>query len=410
MQPVARALAAAALLFATAPAPAQARAAVPAGGVDPYTRGDAALMAKAGYVSFGPFPFGHRCTSDEVGALLVDEQLLWVETAHFRIGCSLPDLPLSGDKDREQMAKLGEELQRLALRLPGIRGKTAGLDPWLRLHLTAQRAEDVYRDVQQVLGCSDADFPAAPGDDPRQPSTYRGRGPFLGNPEKFTVLLVQRSVSLQRFTAAYHGLGTSRATVHHDHEFGSAFVGLAVESDGGRLRHDLALRKQLTFHVAQNLYNSFRSYRHNLPAWLINGLCQHHARRVTTRFPVFDLRSTADPDGKQYATWDKRATLLMRERRFEPLGTFCLRMDVHGFHLDDHLQSFALVGWLLAEHPTGLREFLQRMKDPFPDLHRFPTPEELAARQHQAMLHCFGCDAAQLDERWRSGQPMLNRR
>src|SRR5262245_25935574 len=67
--------------------------------VDPYTEADPAAMAKAGYVAFAPFAFGDGYDTRDVMALLGDEQLLWVETAHFKIGCALTALPLRGEAD-----------------------------------------------------------------------------------------------------------------------------------------------------------------------------------------------------------------------------------------------------------------------------------------------------------------------
>ena len=81
-------LAAATVLLA--PLHAQRKERVPKWKIDPYTKNDPKLMAKLGYVSYGPFPFGMRgsnhVTSDEISKHLGYVNLLWVETAHFRIG------------------------------------------------------------------------------------------------------------------------------------------------------------------------------------------------------------------------------------------------------------------------------------------------------------------------------------
>lgn len=373
--------------------------------IDPYTQDQDEALVAAGYVSFGPFPFGTNHGSDDIAALLPDEPLLWIETGHFRIGCALPALPLASAKDKEWQGKVREELLRLARRLPNVNPQAATLDPWLRAHLVAQRAEEVYDDVLQQLGCDDTDFPAAPGDSPRSGVAYRGLGPFLGLPQKYTILLLQRSASLQRYTAAYQSWSTASPVRHHDHKFGMAFFGACEQSDGGLLRHDLALRTHLAFHVAHNLYTGFRSYGHNLPAWVTNGLAWRHARRVSARFPIFDLRTADDPDGKRYATWAKRGAALLHERRFEPLARFLERMDVGTFTMDDHLQSWALVDWLLAQHPGAFVEYLRRMKDPFHERLRFPTDDELLARQRTVVRRSFGVDAAGLEELWRR-QPL----
>ena len=52
--------------------------------VDPYTKGDAAAMEKAGYQSFGPFLFAECIKTQDIEAALGNVQLLWVETEHFK--------------------------------------------------------------------------------------------------------------------------------------------------------------------------------------------------------------------------------------------------------------------------------------------------------------------------------------
>jgi hypothetical protein len=369
--------------------------------VDPYTTGDAAVMAKAGYVSFGPFEFGTNHTSDDVAALLPTEPLLWIETAHFRIGCALPALPITGSKDREWVTKVRQELQQLSLRIPNLRPDTARLDPWLRVHLIAHRVETLYTTVQASLDCSDTDFPKSPGDDARQPDTFRGIGPFLGMPQKFTILLLQRSASLQRYTSAYHGWGTDKPSLHNDHRFGSLFFGACEESQGGVLGGDLAMGTFLAYYTTHNLYQGYRAYGHNLPAWLITGLAHQKARQVSVRFPIYDLRDGNNQDGRHYPQWDKRWPTMLRTKKFEPLNTFVERLDVDQFAMDEHLQSWALVDWLMTQHPRETMRFLHRMKDPFHERLRFPTNEELLRRQRLAMQEAFGTDAMGLEGQWR---------
>ncbi len=388
------------LATACAQKAAPARAGSPQG-PDPYTAGDEAALGKAGYVSFGPFEFGTNHTTTDVEALLPNEPLVWIETAHFRIGSALPALSITSSKDREWVTKVREELMQVALRLPSVNPNTSRLDPWLRAHLIAHRAEALYTQVQASLGCSDADFPAAPGDDARKPEPFRGIGPYLGVPQKFTILLLQNSASLVRYTAAYHGWGNDKPALHHDARFGTLLFGACEESQNGVLRSDLAVRTFLAYYVTHNLYQAYRSYGHNLPAWLITGLAHRSARQCSTRFPIYDLRTGNNEDGGHYPQWDKRWQLMLRNRKFEPLTTFTERIDVDQFAMEEHLQCWSLLDWLMTQHPRQTMQFLHRMKDPFHERLRFPTNDELLERQRLAMKEAFGTDAAGLEEQWR---------
>lgn len=200
----------------------QAPPSVPA--TDPYTGGELEAMTRAGYVSFGPFAFGKNHDNEDIQKLLPAESLVWIETAHFRIGASLS--PCKVDKaagDKEWLGSLTIELQRLGQRIPGVNGDVKVLDPWLRAHLIAQRAEETYAEVSGVLGVTDASFPDVPGD-PLQPREFMGLGPYLGQRQKFTILLVRQSASLSRYSAAHHGWATSQPSQHHDHTFGQRLL------------------------------------------------------------------------------------------------------------------------------------------------------------------------------------------
>jgi hypothetical protein len=111
--------------------------------LDPYTKGDPAAMAKLGYVSFGPFPFGNIADkptdSAKIDATLEFIQIRWVETKHFRIGLNLPEWPVPVDP--ETRGKIRRELEELQKVLPSVNPKIRILDPWLRVHLTAMRLE-----------------------------------------------------------------------------------------------------------------------------------------------------------------------------------------------------------------------------------------------------------------------------
>jgi hypothetical protein len=118
---------------------------------DPYSRGEPAALARVGYTRLGSMPFGTGHNSRDIEALLPGEQLLWIKTAHFRIGCALPPADLGVDLRRRN---LQAELVELAGLLPRVDAKARRLDRWLRVHLVAWRAERLYAAVQGLPGCT----------------------------------------------------------------------------------------------------------------------------------------------------------------------------------------------------------------------------------------------------------------
>lgn len=130
------------------------------------------------------------------------------------------------------------------------------------------------------------------------------------------------------------------------------------------------------------------------------GLAQWHARRITTRLPVYDLEP-GEQGRKRHEQWSRRWLPMLRARSFEPLPQLFTRMDVSLCNMDQHLQCWALCDHLLAAHRPEFVAFLNRMKDPFHGRIRFPTSEELQVRQRESLQAAFGCDAVTLEENWR---------
>lgn len=380
----------AALFTALVAAPAVAQ--TPA---DPYTRGEPAALARVGYERLGAMPFGTGHSSRDIDALLPGEQLLWIETAHFRIGCALPPTDVGADPWRRNVQA---ELAGLASLLPRVDAKTRTLDRWLRAHLVARRAERLYADVQKTLGCTDADF-AVRADDEALPF---GEGPYLGQREKFTVLLLERAASMADYTAAYHGQATTGPKRYFDLPFGTVFFGAAASADDALLGADETIAVLAAYHIAHNLYTSYLGSRHALPAWLGDGLAHVHARAVSARVPVF--ATTADAKAPvPYTEWAQRWPGWLRAGHFEALPTFCARTEEEDSACF-HLQSWALAEWLVAERPKELAAFLRRLKAPFDVGARFPSGTELAGRQAEALRAAFGVDAEGLEKAWRKSR------
>src|SRR5260221_3805982 len=108
---------------------------------DPYTRGAKEELARAGYASLGPFHWADGIETQDIEETFGGLRVLWVETAHFKLGSTLPTYECPPD-DLEK-TRLKDELARLGKRLPRARREAAKLDPWLRLHLYAQPLDEL---------------------------------------------------------------------------------------------------------------------------------------------------------------------------------------------------------------------------------------------------------------------------
>jgi hypothetical protein len=370
---------------------------------DPYTAGDDGALARAGYVSLGPVPISANHSSDDLRLLLPDEPLRWVETAHFRIGCALGGADVAGAP--AFVAQLRGELADLQRLLPGVPQKAKVLDGWLRTHLLALRAERLYAAALSTMGCEQTLFEGARGD--AAGSTFVGVGPHLGMREKFTVLVFARTASLARYTAAYHGAATTAAARRHDGAFGAMVFAVAAEGGNDLGRDEEAMAATFAYHVAHNLYVGFRSFGHLLPAWVPEGLALRHARQVSERVAVIDVQS--DADRAAYRQWTARLANARKKWPFGPTDALLQHVDGASLTPDERLQAFALVDWLACAHRERFAAFVQRLKDPFHERLRFPTVDELMARQDDALRAAFDGDAALLTACWRATLPSKRR-
>lgn len=373
-------------------------------GPDPYTKNQPDLLAKAGYENLGPFAFGTGQTSGGIEELLGTEPLMWVETKHFRIGCSLPSMKVKGREPwrRDWQKQIAAEIKELRTVMPGIKKKPKQLDPWLRTHLYALRLEKIYRDVSGVLGVDDSWFPTRRRE-AISPKEYRGKGPFFGMTEKFTVLILRTGASHARYTRAYHGLEMAEPIRIHDAKHGSLYWGCSAENANGLFHIDHALHANLAFNIAHNLYSSFRGFGHDMPAWVVTGLGHWHARRVTPRFPTYDRKDERDREERSaFWEWDTRVHGLVKNKVFEAVAPFIDRLDAGKFGVEQHMQSWALVDFLLVHKKPQMCTFLHTMKDPFHGRRRMPTEEELLVRQREALIQAFDCDVSAIEVAWRS--------
>ncbi len=354
--------------------------------VDPYTRGEVEAVRRAGYVSQGPFPWG-----DDHDTRRIEEALgfapLWIETAHFRLGTTLAEYTLPGDK--LEKAKVRGELERLAEHLDGIQPKARRLDPWLRAHLFAQRLEELYAAFLDGFGLEESDFENTKRGVLTDP--YMGQGPFLGQPEKFTVLLFEKPSSLARYTQTFLGLPGRTATRAHLLESGSLFFGTCQEYMRD-FETDSALHAFVVFGVSWNLVSGFRYYGHEPPFWWAEGLAHWFSRRIDARWNVY-----ADPRARDDDAWKWRPKIRARvKNEFFPSWDEMLDWK----NLEDsgsagHLILWSRADFLMQRAVEQRRAFLMGINDPFDG-----TPEEFKQRQLRLFLDAFGASSDDLEADW----------
>ncbi|MBM3963368.1 MAG: hypothetical protein FJ306_15955, partial [Planctomycetes bacterium] len=260
------------------PAPKDDDEIVKLGRVDPYTGGDAAAMAQAGVVAYGPFAWADHVTTAEVDRVLGEKRFLWLETAHFRIGSSMPSIGWPEDNDARK--QLQEEIKALRKKLPKVPERPKKLDPWLRLHLAAHRCEKGYAEYQQLVGVTDADF-ARNGSQPPH-------GAFLGLPGKFLLLQCQKKSDMARYVDRFCGAKEDTSTrQYHAQTFQMVH---AMSAEGLEGFDESGLHGHMVYALWHNLLNGHNGFAFPLPAWLAEGVAHWHARKVKSVFLNVQIR------------------------------------------------------------------------------------------------------------------------
>ncbi len=370
--------------------------------VDPYTRGKSDLVDRAGYVSMGPFQIAESLDTPEVEEVLGGLHVLWVETAHFRLG-SLLQSYRRGTDDLEEK-KLAGELARLAKSLPRVRKDVRELDPWLRMHLYAQRLEEQYAEFQRLAGVKDADFaPSSSAPPSSAPSGERrdmGPGPYLGNERKFVVLLTERSSQLQRFARRW--IGPEESSWYRARLPGGAwFFGAPAEVTqkmGTTL--DSALHALVASGLTYELCDGLRGSQRIQPLWLKHGLGLDFGRAAEPRWCVHVPRESTEPDDKTWQ-WEPRLNALVANDFVAPWHEMLEWKDGRKLEARDHMTAWSRVAWLEETDPKAFTALILAMSAPPSVPAGDPAPGEAKPGAKSPLEAAYGKTPEQLDEAWR---------
>jgi hypothetical protein len=360
----------------------------------PYCGDDPAVMAAAGVVSHGPLPIGAPTEDGRPGSAWIVERLpaaqwTFLETQHLRWASALGEERVT-QKDRERVEA---ELARLRAVLPTVPEKVRKLDPWLRLHLLAMRGEELYARFQALLGVSDGDFPAR-----RQPEgPFMGDGPYLGEREKFEVVIHARRNTHQELTASFCGVRVTDSLRWHLNPPHKLIVSIPAEDS------DLAHDRGLFPHVAHNLSHLFLcAYKHfsyDPPIWLDEGLAHAIEKEIDPESTTTDGEEGAMRDTKGPSDWWEAARKLAASGK---AATFAQLLHARSFgelDMDAQVVAWSIVRFLMDAHPEAFAAFLGGVKGQL-DSQGYPDGSDLPGLQRRLLKDLLGWTPADLDAAW----------
>jgi hypothetical protein len=353
--------------------------------VDPYTGGDLTVLVAGGCVGYGPFAWADGKRTEDIDRVLGQGRVLWLETEHFRIGCNLRSAGLPAEPDPRNA--LLDECRALHKRLPKIQERPKRLDPWLRAHLYAERAEAIYREFEAMLGDHV---------DPRSTQLAPPGGKYLGLPDKFLLLLFQKKSDLARYLDRFCGVQGDRS---YGHYFAQTFqMVFALSAEGLEVPDDAALHSHFVYGLVGSLVTGYRGFTYLLPPWITEGLAHCFSRRVDTTFINITIGDADGVAAKDQHEWERKVRARVQHAQTTvPLDTMLgwQKVDDMGYH--GHLQAWSRVSFLMSVAPAKVGELLYRLKSRPPGT----GAAELREVTVTALQEVFGLDAAAFDAQWR---------
>lgn len=360
------------------------------GPIDPYTKRDPGLMAAAAVVGYGPFAWADFFSTTDVDQALGEGRVLWLETPHFKLGTSLRSVDWPASSEAKKL--LQEEIKLLRQKLPRIAAKPKRLDPWLLLHLYAQRCEKAYAEFQQLIGATDADFPAK-GKLPRE-------GAFLGQPEKFLVLLLQKRSDMARYMDRFCGRKDDRSARHYHAKSYQMLFCLAADALEGF--DESGVHSHVIDGVWHNLMSGYQGNDFPLPLWFTEGLAHYHSRMVPTEALSVMVKDDEAVDQVQQNNWPVRVRRRVQHLDycipFEKLAAISDWADC-GYNV--HTQSWSRLDYLMHLDPEKVGVMLSRMKSVQPINDWEAQGAQIRVMAQKLLAELYEMDAATFDARWR---------
>jgi hypothetical protein len=348
-------------------------------------------MQAAGVLSHGPIPISSQ-GSAALAATLPSAEWIFLETAHLRWASALgPETVELAEKKRVRA-----ELARLKKLLPSVPSDVRKLDPWLRLHLHAMKGEELYARFQSLLQVTDADFPPA-SDEPRDiAKPFMGAGPFLGEKDKFEVVLHPSRALHRTFTTDLCGVSVTDSFRWHFKAEHKLLVSIPAEDS------DLRKDRWLFPHVAHNLSHAFLcAYKHfsyDPPIWIDEGLAHAIEREIDPESVTSDGTEGAARERHFPSDWDAAVARLVARKKAATLAELLHAKEFGELDADAHLVAWSKVRFLVEEHPAKLAAILGGVKGQLDEAGR-PTGRDLTDLQRRLFREA-GWTPAAFDEEW----------
>ncbi len=388
-----RGLAGALALLALLASPAASRQAANDPAECPYCGGDPARLQAAGLVSHGGFGFA-RIDTARTDALLPDLDIYWLESKHFEIGLGIGPSKV-GTKEKK---KVRAELTRLAEVLPAVKPRAKVLDPWLRVHLYAQRLEDTYAEMLRILQVEEDVFPDGTGTW-LLGTPYWGEGPHLGQKGKYEVLLVPSADDQVTFLRDQFGLSVRHTQKWNIKESDSLSVVINLTEDD--IHGDEHIHNHTVFNVVHNLVDGFKHYSYDTPLYLKEGLAHWFERELNPDFNSFSFSEGGIAKKVTKGDWDTAVAKLVQRDEAPRLAELVNLDGFAEYEPRHHLACWSITAFFLERYPDAYAQLTQALHGR-KAANGDSDGSDMRDAHRSAIKAAFGKSYAQIDAEWRA--------
>ncbi len=381
---------------------------------------DPKIMAAAGIVNHGPFPF-FNSDSEDVQTHLGAKTMLWLESTHFRIGSDLKDWRIPVEEKKAYRA----ELEALALKFPAIDPRKIGtLDRALRIHLFAERLEKMYADMLGLVQCTDEQFMNLPPEEkfleawkgdwnkvlvddyntrpPRPPEwpNWVDMGRYFGMPMKFEVMMLHYKGDMERFKRDYIGHENTHPQRWHctvkvdvgQPKSRCLWFGFSTEAE--EMKHDQHVHNALLHNVGINMLDAYMLYLVEAPFWLRTGVGHWLTQRNSTDYNFYDLDEGAGEMGTDERNWPAAVRKLVVAGAAPTLLQLAKLQSYGEMNLVDHLVSWSKFCFLREKDPAACAKFILLLK-------KNPNFTANLDAQRDALQQAYGYSFQQAEDAWK---------
>ncbi|MCE9596219.1 MAG: hypothetical protein K8S98_18670 [Planctomycetes bacterium] len=358
--------------------------------VCPYCKNDPSSMQACGLVTHAPTTIGLG-TPAEFAAKLVGPKWIFAETAHLRIAFA----PGASSVDQADRKSIDAELDLLRKVLPTVPSKPKRLDPYLRLHLIALRSEKLYARVQTILRVTDADFP----EKREAGKPYMGNGKFLGEKDKFELVIHATNATHKLFTRELAGIEVTDSFRWHVPDVHKMLVSIPAEDPF--LKSDRWLFTRIAHNLAHLFFCAYKHFSFEPPPWLDEGLALVLEKEIEIDAQTLEREEGGIP--RDYTSPDPWSAVrkLALSGKSNGLADLMYAKNHAELTPERALIAWSMVRFLIDEKGEEFAGFVADVKGQL-DAAGLPTGANLVDLQREKLRERFRWTPQQFDEAWKA--------